>query len=365
MPYPCLLLASGSTSETKVSLGSLETARRLARKEIDALASGTDTRPAKRAARVKGLTLRSVLEEYLRLHARRHKPSYQADLRRMIDAELRPLADKAVAAVDGGAVVEWHRKFASRAVADKAGRVLRALLRYAAGHHDLRGPDGKVASEPLGTLRLWAKPKRKKTIVRDMQAWREAVEALPQEPVRDLLIALALTGLRRSEWREARWRQLDLRRGVLRLPDPKSRIDTEIPLSSGVLEILTRRHKAATGERDAPPSAAAIFSIDGVRPVGTKKLHEAVATTWKVIGHWQLNDLRRGFSTRADMMVPPAVARRLMGHATADDDDAHDGYFSADASTLRPFAERVAHAIFKAPAEVVMMAHRSTIERAA
>jgi len=37
----------------------------------------------------------------------------------MIDAELRPL------------------------VADKAGRVLRALLRYAAGHHDLRDLTGR------------------------------------------------------------------------------------------------------------------------------------------------------------------------------------------------------------------------------
>ncbi len=330
---------------------SVKTARERARREIDALASGTDTRPARRAAKAKGMTVRSILEEYLRLHSRRHKAAYQRDLRRMINAELKPLADKAVTSIDGGAVVEWHRKFASRPVADKAGRVLRALLRFAAGHHDLRGPDGKVASEALGTLRLWAKPKRKKTIVRDMLAWRFAVAALPKEPVRDLLMALALTGLRRSEWREARWHQLDLQRGVLRLPDPKSRVDTEIPLSSGVLEIL--RAQRSDGHLDA-----AVFSLDGKRPIGTKTLHEAVAATWQTVGRWQLHDLRRGFSTRADMMVPPAVARRLMGHATAGG-DAHDGYFAADATTLRPFAERVADAVFKAPAEVVTLAQRT------
>jgi integrase len=334
---------------------SVKTARERARREIDALASGTDTRPARRAAKAKGMTVRSILEEYLRLHAQRHKAAYQRDLRRMINAELKPLADKAVTSIDGGTVVEWHRKFASRAVADKAGRVLRAVLRFAAGHHDLRGPDGKVASEALGTLRLWAKPKRKKTIVRDMLAWRAAVEALPQGPVRDLLIVLALTGLRRSEWREARWHQVDLLRSTLRLPDPKSRVDTEIPLSSGVLKIL-RRVQSAGRHPDA-----AIFSLDGRRPIGTKKLHEAVAATWKVVGRWQLHDLRRGFSTRADMMVPPAVARRLMGHATAGG-DAHDGYFAADATTLRPFAERVADAVFKAPAEVVTLAQRRTAQ---
>jgi len=109
----------------------------------------------------------------------------------------------------------------------------------------------------------------------------------------------------------ARWRQLDLRRGVLRLPDPS-------PASTPKYRFIGRAGdtdappQGGDGERDAPPSAAAIFSIDGVRPVGTKKLHEAVAATWNVIGHWQLNDLRRGFSTRGDMMVPPAVARRLM-----------------------------------------------------
>ena len=49
---------------------SLRTARSLARREVDALASGTDLRPARRAAKAKGLTVRSILEEYLHLHAR-------------------------------------------------------------------------------------------------------------------------------------------------------------------------------------------------------------------------------------------------------------------------------------------------------
>ena len=150
----------------------LRTARGLARREVDALASGTDLRPARRAAKAKGLTVRSILEEYLHLHARRHKASYQADVRRMLGYELKPLADKAVNSIAGMAVVEWHRKFASRAVADKAGRVLRALLKFADGHHDLRGPDGRVATDALRTLRLWTKPKRKKPIVRDTLAWR-------------------------------------------------------------------------------------------------------------------------------------------------------------------------------------------------
>jgi integrase len=190
----------------------------------------------------------------------------------MIDAELKPLADKAVAQIGSADVVEWHRKFTSRAVADKAGRSLKAILRYANSHHGLRGPDGKVASEVLSTLRLMAKPVRKKTIVRDMNAWRAAVEHLPRKAVRDLLMTLALTGLRRSEWREACWQQVDLGRGVLRLPDPKSRIDTEIPLSSQVLDVLVRRHEGARGTSANPPDKAAVFSIDGVRPIGTKTL---------------------------------------------------------------------------------------------
>src|SRR5262249_40764112 len=228
-------------------------ARKLARIEINDLASGIDTRLARRVAKARGATLRQILDEYLALHARRHKHAYQRDLRRMIDAELKPLADKAVAQIGGADIVDWHRRFSSRAVADKAGRSLKAILRYASSHHDLRGPDGKVATDALSTLRLMVKPVRKKTIVRDMNAWGAAVEGLPREAVRDLLITLALTGLRRSEWREARWPQVDLGRGVLRLPDPKSRLDTEIPLSSQVLEILSRRHEAVRGTSSHPP----------------------------------------------------------------------------------------------------------------
>src|SRR5262245_57120615 len=203
-----------------------------------------------------------------------------------------------------------------------------------------------------------AKPVRKKTIVRNMNAWRAAVERLRNEAVRDLLMSLALTGLRRSEWREARWQQVDFRRGVLRLPDPKSRIDTEIPLSSPVLEILSRRYEAARGTFANPPDTAAVFSIDGVRPIGTKTLHEAVAETWKTISHWQLHDLRRGFSTLADIIVGETISRRLVGHASKAN-DAHAGYFSVEVATLRPFADRVAAAIFRPAAEVVPLALRA------
>ena len=33
---------------------------------------------------------------YPALHIRRHKPAYQSDCRRMLDAELKPLANRAV-----------------------------------------------------------------------------------------------------------------------------------------------------------------------------------------------------------------------------------------------------------------------------
>ena len=100
-------------------------------------------------------------------------------------------------------MVAWHAKFVSRARADKAARVLKAVLRFASDRHDLRSAEGKVATDALRTLRLWSKPKRKKTIVRDMLAWQKAVAALPNEAVREYLTTSALTGLRRRMARGA------------------------------------------------------------------------------------------------------------------------------------------------------------------
>ena len=106
------------------------------------------------------MTVRTALEDYLRHDEQRHKASYQVDCRRMLDAELAKLADKPVADLDGERVLKWFREQVSGS-GSRRGRVLRAVLRHADRVHDVRSPNGKVATEIIGDQRLPRANRRK------------------------------------------------------------------------------------------------------------------------------------------------------------------------------------------------------------
>jgi integrase len=315
---------------------SLAEARKLARRTISEMASGVDPRARIKATRSEGMTLAEALDGYLALRAARLKPSTVAAYRGIMSAELKSLAPLPVRTLTGEMVVQWHGRFASRSLADRAGRVLRAILRYANDRHGLVAPDGRVATDALRSLRLWTPARRKTRTVANMTAWCATIERCP-EPVRDLFLCLAATGLRRDELRLAAWEQVDLVRGTLHLPDPKSRRPITLPLPSQAHEVLARRRAASNG--------VLVFSNDGVTPLGLKTLARWLARTSEELGaRWSPHDLRRGYLSAAAVLAPAYVVKRLAHHATVNA-DVTDGYIQLGADELRSCAQLTADKI--------------------
>jgi integrase len=178
-----------------------------------------------------------------------------------------------------------------------------------------------------------------------MQSWRSAIEALPDDGVRDIFLTLAYTGLRRDEWRLACWRNIDLKRGTIHLPDPKNRKPVTLPLCMQVREILERRARLFGSEPDG-----LVFTRRGV-VIGEFILFKASVVTSKAVGHdWCAHDLRRVFVTVADQLVGATIAKRLVHHA---DRDVHSGYFVLDVERLRRYGQHVADHIFKSAVEII------------
>jgi integrase len=341
----------------RITLGSYPTlslseAKRLARKVITNLLCGVDPRERMRADAVRGMTVSEALDGYLELRSTRLKASTAQAYRKLMGAELKPLADLSVRTLTADQVVRWHGRFASRSSADKAARLLRALLRYANDRHGLQAPDGKVATDALRSLRLWSPARRKTRTVADMPAWMNAVERCP-EPVRDLFVCLAATGLRRDELRLATWAQVDLERGTLYLPDPKSRRPTLLPLPAQMREILMARRAAWRG-------ATLVFSNDGVTPIGVKTLSRWIERTSAELGaKWSPHDLRRGYLSAAASLAPAYVVKRLAHHAFANA-DVTDGYVQLGVEELRPWAQRTADKVLAGGGRVVALAGRAS-----
>jgi integrase len=250
-------------------------------------------------------------------------------------------------------VVLWHGRFASRTSADKAARLLRAVLRYASDRHGLCAPDGKVATDALRSLRLWTPVRRKMRTVADLPAWLRAVERCP-EPVRDLFVCLAVTGLRRDELRLATWAQADLERGTLFLPDPKSRRPTLLPLPAQALDVLKRRRDDAAG-MSRPAADGFAFSYDGLVAIGVKTLSRWIERTSAELGaRWSPHDLRRGYLSAAAAIAPAYVVKRLAHHATPAS-DVTGGYVQLGVEELRPWAQRTADKVLARCGSVIAL----------
>jgi integrase len=327
------------SSPVRVTLGSypalsLAEARKLARRAVTELSSGVDPRTRIKADAVRGMTVGEALDVYLELRRARLKASTAAAYRGIMSTELKPLAAQPVVTLTGEMVVHWHGRFRARSIADRAARVLRAILRYANDRHGLHAPDGKVATDALRSLRLWTPARRKTRTVADMTAWLKAVERCPSA-VRDLFVSLAATGLRRDELRLAKWSEVDLERGTLFLPDPKSRRPVLLPLPSQMREILMPRR---TAWRDA----TLVFSNDGITPLGVKTLSRWLERTSAELGaRWSPHDLRRGYLSAAAAIAPAYVVKRLAHHATTSA-DVTGGYVVLGVEGLRPWGQKTA-----------------------
>jgi len=63
--------------------------------------------------------------------------------------------------------------------------------------------------------------------------------------LRDFVLLALFTGARRSNVLAMRWDQLELKRGLWEIPDPKSRVPYIVPLTDEAIEILNQRRRAA------------------------------------------------------------------------------------------------------------------------
>ena len=154
--------------------------------------------------------------------------------------------------IDEAAVVAKFAEIKSPSRANYTMRLLRALFRYA---RSIRDAEGRpiITSNPVDVLsqrRLWHATPARRDIVKpvELPEWWKAVKALDSEAnhhnadaVRDWLVFLILTGLRRGEASRLTWDDVDLKAKTFTIQDTKNREPHTLPLSDHLFEMLKRR----------------------------------------------------------------------------------------------------------------------------
>lgn len=330
----------------RVTLGrypdmTIEQARRKAKAALSSMAEGINPNAAEKAIRARGITLGEVYADYLQ--ARKSLKPGSLEAYRYVMLDLKDWQSKPLGDITRDMVASRHRQIGQRseARANLAMRLLRALFNFAAGEYeDERGnslfPDNPVTR--ISHTRAWFRVERRRTVIKphELRPWYEAVMGLPDthpgeraETIRDYLLLLLFTGLRKVEGASLEWSDVDLIGHTLTIHDTKNREPHTLPLPDFLFDLLTRRRaQAAPGDRY-------VFASDTNRTGHIRDIQRQINQVSTRSGvTFTLHDLRRTFLTTAEGLDISAYAvKRLANHKTSG--DVTGGYIVTDVERLR------------------------------
>jgi integrase len=296
----------------------LDEARTRARAFLGVVAEGDDPLRRKDVAR-DAPTVTDVADRFLKEHvAVRCKPTTQRLYRLSIDSHVRPFLGRMVIGdVSSADVMRLHHRL--RATPYMANRVLAVLQKFMnwATHQGYRADD---KSNPCRGIHKYREQARRRYLTPDEMrrvgaALRIGERWHSMSPAATTAIRLLfLTGARVSEILSLRWREVDLARGELRLPDSKTGRKTII-LSAPARDLLASWPRQAKSQY--------VFPGEGR---GSKKGQHRVNLTdawgWirkrARIPDVRLHDLRHSFASVAvseGQSLP--VIGALLGHPQA------------------------------------------------
>lgn len=342
----------------------IDQARTEARKQLGLMVVGIDPNKAKKAERVKGVTLGQCLADYLSIRAslaESTKKGYQG----MVNNHLSDWLDKPLKDIDRDMVALRHKKIVDSGEAIAANNVmrcLRALFNFANGQYEDEHGKPLFTDNPVTRIshtRAWTPETRRQTIIRanDLPLWIKAVNDLrasddnhiDESPalVADYLEFCLFSGLRRDDVLSLRWEQIELDTALMHpvIHKKKKEVMT-LPLSDYLVAILKRRQQCRVNEY--------VFAGRG----GQGRFDEPKRQIAKVVKasgiKFASHDLRRTFITTASNLdISTYAIKRLCTHSVGGaGGDVTEGYVIMDVERLRAPMQKITDYFLRAMGKV-------------
>lgn len=286
----------------------------------------------KKDLRPLNLTLQDAFEGYLRLKQGRLKPSTITSYTNDFNGTFKSWSKRPIADLTPDVVVQLHKKrsFDSKARADGAMRLLRALFNYVNEMSD----DPKKLPDPTKKLnkhRLWNNVPRRKTFL-SLEQTPDFIRGLKEDTNRtsaDAVLLLLLTGCRLNEVLGLRWRQVNLVQNTFSIPENKSGRPITLPLNRHAAQILQIRHSQ-------------VESSDFVFAKGKSHLKSVRKCLSRHASDLTAHDLRRTFLTVGDGIGIGHYMLKLLVNHMPSKSDVTAGYISSDIELMRQASNRIA-----------------------
>lgn len=216
-------------------------------------------------------------------------------------------------------ISERHPSIKGKAMANSAMRTLKALFHYASFKYIDETGAQVVKSNPvyrLSETRTWHKEKRRTRVIRvqELNAFMKAVFSLQNPSARDMLLILLLTGMRISEVRDLRWEHVDLRCGVIILPNTITKTGEQyiVPLSDYAWALLNTRSFGASSLWVFPGATESAPLTRSDKSINTVRRRSGI--------EFSPHDLRRSFATFADEIeIKHPIIKALLNHKSPDE----------------------------------------------
>ena len=341
---------------------SLDEARSQAKSYLAEISRGKNPHDEEKARKAKLVTLSEVLENYIEARGNLQRSTIQ-DYRHTFDAYLHDWLKKPAIEISKDMVELKFRKISqtSPSQANKTMRNFRAVMNYAIMKYEDSNGDSIFRHNPvirITQLRAWHRAVRRDTLIKhyDLAPWYQAVMNLSndsiapnREVVKDFLLLVLFTGLRRNEAAKLTWNRVDLKDKTIVIKDTKNHTDHILPLTDFLHDLLTKRKSEAKTKYVFPNETNTGYMTDPKKQIANVIKESGV--------NFSTHDLRRTFITIAESLDISAYAlKRLLNHKMTNDVTA--GYIISDVERLRIPMQKITDYILyrvgqKAKADVI------------
>ncbi|MBT6596952.1 MAG: integrase family protein [Nitrospina sp.] len=312
-----------------------EDARDLAREILLKIHQGVDLAAEKK---IELITLEKAFDDFIETRnlAERTKKDYNLAM----NLHLADWKRKKVTDITRDMVARRHKKIGlrSKTAANQAMRFLRSLMNFAAGQYDDGHGDSILKANPverLSQVKQWYPEQRRRTIIKEheLPSWFKAVQEIKSETVKDYILLLFLTGLRRQEGFKLKWADVDLKGRTFTISETKNKNPLALPLGEFTYDIFKRRKEGNNENQYVFPGSGKTGHL-----VEPKK---QVAEVFKNSGvKFCLHDLRRGFITIAESLdISSYAVKALVNHSL--NGDVTGGYIVISPERLRGPMQRI------------------------
>lgn len=311
----------------------VEQARKEAQKILGKIATGIDPIAEKQQLKAQAVTLLEVFEDYLKTR-KALKPKTIYDYNRVMNQSFKDWQKKPLLDITKDKIAKQHSylgKEHGEAYANLAMRLLRALFNFAAGQYEDCKGHSLVTENPVKRLsqtRAWYRIERRQTYIKPHQLaeWYQGVTKLENTTLRDYLLFILFTGLRRQEAAKLQWEQVDLKAKMIKIVDTKNHQDHILPISDYLCQLLMNRKPRAINDYVFPGTGKGGYIVEPRKQMAKVTKETGISFT--------VHDLRRSFITIAESLDISAYAvKRLINHKMNNDVTA--GYIVADVERLR------------------------------